>query len=323
MRSVLFYYKAFIGKILTESFYKELGKRLNAQTIIHKESVDIAWVKIGNGSKPTILFLHGFSDRKENFYFAAKNLYKNFDIIIPDLPGFGNSTSDRRLIYSLDNYENWLGEFIEQNNISRFHLVGNSLGGAIATRLAIKFPEKIRSLSLINPAGFYLPEKESVYDEALNGINLFMVETPEEYEKFRDRIFYNRPSLPKYVKEFMISSAIQNKDWYGKIFNEIANIKLVKDGVKTIEELSLNSACKKVQVSTNIFWGRHDTLLPYETAEFLKTQIKDANVFIFQNAGHCPHLEDPKLFAQELNDCLTKQRNVVMGGGPRNNKTDV
>jgi len=306
MSSVLFSTKSFIGKILTESFYKKLGKRLNAQIIIHKGSVDIEWVKIDSGDKPTILFFHGFSDRKETFYFSAKNLYKNFNLIIPDLPGFGNSTADHRLIYSLDNYETWLCEFIEQNNISRFHLVGNSLGGAIAIKLAIKIPDKIKSLSLIDPAGFYLAEKESIYEEALNGKNLFRVETPAEYDKFRDRVFYNRPQLPKFVKEFMISSAIQNKDWYGKIFNELANIKLVKDGVKTVEELSLNSTCKELQVPTNIFWGKHDTLFPYETADFLKKQIKAANIFIFQDAGHCPHLENPQRFSKALNDCLEK-----------------
>ena len=192
--------------------------------------------------------------------------------------------------------------------MSQFHLVGNSLGGAIATKLAIKFPDRIKSLSLVDPAGFYLSEKQSIYDEALNGANLFKVETPEEYDKFRDRIFYNQPSLPNFVKEFMISSAIQNKAWYEKIFNELANIQLVKDGIKTIEELSLNSACKEVQVPTNIFWGKHDTLLPCETVEFLKKQMKAANVFIFQNAGHCPHLEDPKGFAQALKDCLEKKQ---------------
>jgi len=304
MRSVLFSTKAFIGKILTESFYKKLGKRLNAQIIIHRGSVDIEWIKIGSGNKPTILFLHGFSDRKESFYFSAKSLYQNFNIIIPDLPGFGNSTTDHGLIYSLENYENWLCEFIDQNYLSQFHLVGNSLGGAIATKLAIKLPEKIRSLSLVNPGGFYVSEKESIYDEALNGINLFRVETPAEYDKFRDRIFYNRPSLPKYVKEYMISSAIKNRDWYGKIFDELADIKLAKEGVKTIEELSLNSTCKEVQVPTNIFWGRHDTLFPYETAELLKEKIEDASVCIFNDMGHCPHLENPKRFSKALNDCL-------------------
>jgi pimeloyl-ACP methyl ester carboxylesterase len=306
MGSIIFHTKAFIGKILTESFFKKFGNRLNAQIFIHKGSVDIEWVKIGDGSKPALVFLHGFSDRKENFYFSAKNLSKNYDIIIPDLPGFGNSTSDPRLVYSLDNYDNWLGEFIEQNHMSRFHLVGNSLGGAIATKLAIKFPDRIKSLSLIDPAGFYLAGKASVYDKALDGTNLFKVETPAEYEKFRGRIFYNRPSLPSYVKEFMTRSAIQNKDWYGKIFNELADIELVKDGVKTIAELSLNAACKEVPVPTNIFWGKQDTLFPYETAECLKTQFIDANVVIFQNTGHCPHLENPKLFAQELNACLEK-----------------
>jgi len=68
-----------------------------------------------------------------------------------------------------------------------------SIDGAVAVKLAVRCPERIKSLSLIDPAGFYIPEKESIYDEALKGVNLFQVETPDDYETFRRCIFPLNP----------------------------------------------------------------------------------------------------------------------------------
>ena len=300
MRSVYFKIKVFIGKYITESFYKKFNKRLNVTVNEHKGFVDIEWSFIGKGKKPTIVFLHGFSDQKENFYFAAKSLHKNYDIVIPDMPGFGKSTCDDSLTYDLDNYENWLGDFIEKNNLKNFHLVGNSLGGAVSARLAVKYPDRINSLCLVDPAGFYIPNEQSVYNEALKGLNLFEVTTPEDYDNFRGRIFHNKPKLPNFVKEFLADSAIHCKDWYGKIFTELANLRSVRNGTKTLEELSLNSICRKIMVPTMIFWGRHDTLFPYKTGEYLNTAIEGSRLYIFDKVGHCPHLENPRKFSEEL-----------------------
>lgn len=304
MNSILFKIKALIGKKLTESFYKKLGKKLSVLVHKHKGSIDIEWSFIGSGKKPTIIFLHGFSDRKENFYFAAKSLCKNYDIIIPDMPGFGNSTSENTFTYDLDSYVKWLGEFIEKNNFTNFHLIGNSLGGAVSAKLAIKYPNRIKSLSLVDPAGFYIAEKHSVYSEALNGMNLFQIATPKQYDDFRGRIFHNKPKLPIFVKEFMIHSAANKQDWYGKIFNELANLSPVKEGFKTIEELSLNSLCRKIKVPTKIFWGKYDTLFPCETAEFLSSKIENSQFYIFDNVGHCPHLESPREFSKKLGEFI-------------------
>jgi pimeloyl-ACP methyl ester carboxylesterase len=304
MNSILFKFKALIGKNLTESFYKKMSRRLNITVNKHKGSIDIEWSYIGSGKKPKVLFLHGFSDRKENFYFAAKSLCKHYDIIIPDMPGFGNSASEDNLIYDLNNYENWLSEFIEKNSFTNFHLVGNSLGGAVSATLAVKYPDRIKSLSLVDPAGFYIPEAQSIYNEALAGVNLFQIKTPEEYDDFRGRIFHNKQKLPNFVKEFMIDSATKKQEWYGKIFNELANLSPVKEGIKTIEELSLNSICKKIKMPTNILWGKHDTLFPYKTAEFLSNEIHGSQFYIFENVGHCPHLEKPREFSEKLDEFI-------------------
>jgi len=83
MNWILFKIKALIGWILTEFFYKKMGKNLKATSNQYHGAIDIEWSFIGSHKRDTILFLHGFSDRKENFYFASKMLRKNYDIIIP------------------------------------------------------------------------------------------------------------------------------------------------------------------------------------------------------------------------------------------------
>jgi len=300
MKSLMFELKAWIGNKLTESFYAKMGKRLNVSLNRYQGSVDIEWAYIGNHTRQTVLYLHGFSDRKENFYFASKRLSKQYDIIIPDLPGFGRSTIDENLVYSQDNYVKWMGEFIEKNDFQNFHIAGCSLGGLICARLASKYPDRIKSLSLVDPAGFYIPGEKSIYDEILQGINLFHIETPEEFDLFQKRIFYKVPHLPGFVREYMIQKAIRNQKWYGKIFHEIVNLDYVLKQNRTLEEMSLNSICREIKSPTKIFWGKHDSLFPSKTADYLHREIKGSEICVFENLGHCPCIENPNRFSGEL-----------------------
>ncbi len=307
--SITFNAKAKVGSILMESFYKKLGKKLGAKNHKYKGKVDIAWASIDTGKKETLILLHGFSDRKENFYFTSKKLKDHFNIIIPDLPGFGKSMADPTLEYRLENYCDWLTDFIENNDIGQFHLAGSSLGGAVAALLAINNPDKVLSLSLVGTAGFYLPGKKSIYDETLNGHNIFQITSIEDYEILRDRVFKKKAVLPGFVKAYMAKDAIDNHDWYGKIFNDLIDINLVKTNERSMEEVSLNASCRDIKMPTLLMWGRHDTLFPFETAEFLKNEIPNAKAIIFDDFGHVPHVEGPESFARELSAFIKSSTN--------------
>ncbi len=309
MESLIFNARAKVGRLLMESFYKKLGKTIGTKIHRHKGKSEIEWASIDTGKPETLVLLHGFSDRKENFYFAAKKLKDHFNIIIPDLPGFGKSSADPSLEYRLENYCDWLTDFIENNDMGPFHLAGSSLGGAVAALLAINHPDKVRSLSLVGTAGFYLPGKKSIYDEALNGHNIFQIASIEDYEILRDRVFKKKAVLPGFVREYMAKEAIDNHDWYGKIFNDLGDIDLVKTNEKSMEEVSLNASCRDIKMPTLLLWGRHDTLFPYETAGFLKDRIPDAKAIIFDDLGHVPHVEDPKSFARELSAFIDSSEN--------------
>ncbi len=298
--SIGFKAKARIGKTMAEAFYKKAGKRLGAQLYTHKGRTRIEWAKISSGNPETLLLVHGFSDRKESLYFTSRGLTKKFDIIIPDLPGFGQSSADPNLLYSLDNYILWLGEFIEQTGLDSFHLAGCSLGGAIAAKLAAAFPAKVKTLSLVGPAGFYQLIGRSIYDDALAGINIFEIENPEEYEALQNRIFKKRPAIPVCVREHMISHAIENRLWYKKLLDELMVLDAVSSDPQALEQASLNHLCPDLTMPVMLLWGRHDTLFPCETAHFLKERLPRAQVHIFEEFGHAPHLEGPKALADRI-----------------------
>lgn len=118
---------------------------------------NLAGLQAGNEQAPSVLMLHGWLDNAASFSrLAPQLLHKNaqaFHIVAPDLPGHGQSdwlaAGAEYLIWS---YLPPLSEWLEQQ-VEPIHLVGHSLGGAVALLLAGCFPDKIRSLVLLDSVG--------------------------------------------------------------------------------------------------------------------------------------------------------------------------
>lgn len=306
--SIAFRAKAKAGEAMVEAFFKKNGKQLGVNLHTHQGPPRISWAKIGSDKKETLVLIHGFGDRKESFYFISEVLKEKLNLIIPDLPGFGNSGMDPQLVYSLDNYTDWFGRFIEQTGLDSFHLAGCSMGGAIAVKLAAQFPSKVKSLSLVDPAGFYLPGKHSVYDEALAGSNIFHINSPGDFETLQSRIFRKSPPLPACVREYMILKAIGDRQWFAKIFDELMDMESIKSGKISLEQASLNHLCKDMTMPVMLFWGRHDSLLPWETAPFVNELFPRSQVHIFDEYGHAPHLEGPRKLAERMLDFIRDEK---------------
>ncbi len=97
------------------------------------------------GSGSTILMLHGWGDSKETFKLLAKDLSGNHNVVTLDLPGFGKSQAPSTA-WGLDQYANFVNQFIQKINIKPVIVIGHSVGGAITIRAAASNliqPEKI------------------------------------------------------------------------------------------------------------------------------------------------------------------------------------
>lgn len=112
----------------------------------------IHYVRSPNRHAPPVLFLHGSPGSWRNYtsFLADPDLRRQADVIVPDRPGFGETDGPAET--SLTRQTELLAPLLELRPDSRFVLVGYSLGGAVAGRLAAEYSEHVRALLLIAPS---------------------------------------------------------------------------------------------------------------------------------------------------------------------------
>lgn len=286
-----------LGADIFQQYIRLRMRLLKAERLQTSGDKPIEYVKIEQGKKNKMIFLPGFADTKENFFDAAQFLANDFDMIIPDLPGFGRSFKNPEDRYTLKHYGQWLEGFIREVGWQDIHLVGNSLGGAIAIELSLRMPEIIKSLTLIDPAGVALPEHTSVYKEFIQGRNVFEIQSRERFEYFLHRVFHKPPVIPVFVKDHLYSEMAKNSKWHRKIlYDLLENVADFDD--PRILEVSLNNKLKEIKIPTLIIWGDEDSFFPSETGFFMQQQIEGSKLYILHDRGHIPQIEAPLQFAR-------------------------
>ncbi|MDX2097308.1 MAG: alpha/beta hydrolase [Leptolyngbyaceae cyanobacterium bins.59] len=108
------------------------------------------WREVGHG--PTIIFLHGSWQDSGQWLSVIERLSDQYHCLAPDLLGFGTSEKPR-LHYSIDLEVTSLVEFLETLQLRQIYLVGHSVGAWIATRYALKYPDRVQGLILLEPEG--------------------------------------------------------------------------------------------------------------------------------------------------------------------------
>ncbi|MHA3020705.1 alpha/beta hydrolase [Mycobacterium sp. BMJ-28] len=111
-----------------------------------------------SGTGPPVLLLHGSASSIYGVEDVAQRLWGGFDVIRPDLPGFGVTGPRPDRDYRVQTYAVTLSRFLDAIDVSRCVVAGNSLGGNIAWNMAVTEPDRLDGLVLINATGY--PEKE-------------------------------------------------------------------------------------------------------------------------------------------------------------------
>jgi pimeloyl-ACP methyl ester carboxylesterase len=114
--------------------------------------VNTSYLKCGEG--PPVIMIHGGGGcAEESWSENIEYLAQEHAVYAPDLIGFGN-TDEPEIEYSFEILYDFFTQFIESMNIGKASLIGHSLGGAVALRYALEYPEKVDKLMLIDSAGF-------------------------------------------------------------------------------------------------------------------------------------------------------------------------
>lgn len=299
--------KQSLGEDIYQSYNGFRRALLNAEIKTFGESHKIEYALIQKGRKEKLVFLHGFADCKENFYDSAHLLVLGYDLLVPDLPGFGRSFKKKNERYDVRNYAKWIVDLIHHEGWDKVHLMGNSLGGAIAIQIAATYPELVKSLVLLDPAGIVVPDVDSIYHEFFNDRVVFEIHSPLQFDYFLHRVFHNPPVIPPVVKEHLFREFKRLTRWNIKLLSDLLEgLTSMKD--ERLGEVTLNNRLHKIQAPTLILWGEKDSFFPPVTGHVARELIPNSTLKFLRGIGHSPQNEAPIRVMKEVKAFLKKVR---------------
>jgi pimeloyl-ACP methyl ester carboxylesterase len=246
----------------------------------------------GGEGEPLVL-LHGFSDNKDTFVDLARMFTSHRRVIIPDLLGFGEASQPREFDYRLETLAAVVAELLDVLGVYRYDLGGNSLGGAVATSLALARPDAVRSLTLIASAGVEMPRPSPLQRMLDEGQNPFVLDSHEAYRSWV-RFVLERPlPLPPAVERYLADEFIARASLNEKIMDDLLG-----------GEEELTERLSDIQAPTLVLWGDRDRLIDISAGQVFHRRIPDARFVILHGIGHCPQLEAPRQTARALRDFL-------------------
>jgi pyruvate dehydrogenase E2 component (dihydrolipoamide acetyltransferase) len=227
-----------------------------------------------NSATPVVL-IHGFGGDSDNWLFNIDELAKTRPVYAVDLPGHGKS-SKTLISGDLGELVQAVADVIDEIGAAKVHLVGHSLGGAVAFQILRDRPERVASVVGIAPVGF---------DDRVNAdfIEGFIAAQKRKDVKATLQLLLSDPDL---VSPQMIEGVLRFKRIEGakEALRAIADRNLAA-GRQTA---SFRDLVHESRVPVMIVWGERDAILNPAAAQGFPSSVEVVRV---ENAGHMPHME--------------------------------
>ena len=226
------------------------------------------------------VFVHGYLGSSKMWNFQKEFFSKHYRVIIPALPGFGESHN----IKSLDSINKMAREIIDlldQKNIDKFNLIGHSMGGMIVQEITKLIGDRVNKLICFATGSIgEIPGRFETIDETReklkkDGIEVSFSRVPKKWfvKGDKDKNYFLCKNAVKDVSlEAADNALLAMKNWRGK------------------EDL------KNIKNETLIIWGDKDTSYNFDQVDTLKKNIKNSRLEIFKDCAHNVHLEQPDQF---------------------------
>ncbi len=273
----------FIYQLITTIEAKIYG--LEATTV-NIDEMQISTLQNNNPNCPTILMLHGFSSDKVIWIRFAKYFKDDFNLVIPDLAGHGATGVNKDWDYSIPVQAERMLKLLDKLHIEKAHLIGNSMGGAIAAHFAKNYPQRTLSLAMIDPAGVIAPELGDMDKKLQQGKNPFLISNQQDFKTFYAMTMAKPPWAPSFVLKAFADKYIKRQPELMQIWSDFHKKDLLDDKLD------------QIKVKTLLIWGQKDRLIDVSSVKIWQQGIKHIEVKIYPEIGHMAMLETPKRSAE-------------------------
>ncbi|MEV6427828.1 alpha/beta fold hydrolase [Nocardia sp. NPDC051463] len=256
------------------------------------------------GSGPPLLLLHGSGPGVSgwaNFGGNLPVLAEHFRCLILDQPGFG--ASERPEVYER-NYLRISADavigMLDQLELPRVHLLGNSMGGAVATLIALEHPDRVERLVLMAPGGVGVNVLGPEPSEGIRRLLEFTADPTRErvLSWLRTMVFDEAVLTDELVDDRLVAASAP------------AAIAAITDAYRTFanpafaEPMPLWARLRNLRHEVLMLWGRDDRVTPVEGALLPSRQLPNADLRLFGRCGHWVQIERKKAFERAVVDFL-------------------
>lgn len=247
---------------------------------ININGIELAYTRHGEGT-PLVL-LHGFPLDGSIWSEVVSLLQDHFELIIPDLRGFGESTTVESP-YTLDDFASDIAGLLDHLKIERVALAGHSMGGYVALAFARLYPERVAGLGLISSqAAADSPERKqgryaTATQVAETGVSV-VAET----------------MTPKFTSDERLRAFVQSVIEQQRPDGIIGALRAMA------ERMNASAMLYTFRFPMVIVHGDEDMLIPIDRAHEVKNTVAHARWVELKGVGHLPMLEAPKETAEAL-----------------------
>lgn len=261
--------------------YERNKSDLTVKALTLASGDQLVYAENANLTAEPLLLIHGFGGNKDNFTRIADEL-GSYHLIIPDLLGFGESSKPMTADYRSEAQATRLHELLQAKGFdSGIHIGGNSMGGAISVAYAAKYPNDVKSLWLVDSAGFWSVGVTKSLENATLEHNPLLINKTEDIYNLYNFVMYKPPYIPKSVKAVFAQERIANKELDAKILEQIVT--------DTVEERA--QVIAEYDIPTLVTWGDKDQVIKPETVNVIKEIIPQAQIIMMKDIGHVPMIE--------------------------------
>lgn len=260
---------------------------------------EVAYLDNMSNADTTLILIHGLGAEKDTWLQFTKHLTKHFRIIIPDLPGHGQSIQNLSINYSVEAQAQHIRELMQFLKIKRAQMIGNSMGGAIAIKLTCMQPDLVSSLILIDSYGaIKTPSDMYKLAEELGYNPMLEINTKDDYKKMLSLAMVKPPFIPGFMLDILTT------DMKNRI---VLNKKIFADSEVDGDQIPILSTIK---VPSLVIWGRQDKVLHVDNAEIFHTELVHCIKIVIDDAGHIPMVEKPKASAKYVTEFINEINSI-------------
>jgi pimeloyl-ACP methyl ester carboxylesterase len=253
------------------------------------------------GTGTPILLIHGTGASLHTWDAWTHILLPHYRVISFDLPGFGLTGPDPNHNYQISRYSTILDSLVTKLKINRFHIAGSSLGGLVAWHYTTQYPDKIKSLNLIDAAG--LSQKGKKPPLVFRIVKIPIISSL--VQKITPRSIYKKSLLEVYQNDSLVTADLIER-YYELSLRTGNRTAFVKRMNQINEPLNIGDL-GNIKAPVLIQWGKEDRWISVANAYRFQKLIPGASLKLY-DSGHVPMEENPEETAQDYLHFLNSEK---------------